>query len=153
MIRAIEIGTFSKTLHKHGFRLTPQREIVLKILRQSKVHLDAEGIWQLAKKQDASVNLATVYRTLHVLVEIGLIQQSYLGEGQKRAYYETVAKPQHYHFACLSCDRVMELESERINQAQLELESRNGVQIFYTHLKFEGLCPECASANDGDTSA
>ena len=153
MIPASGIDTFSQTLHKHGFRLTPQRELVLKILRQSKGHLDAEGIWQLAKKQDASVNLATVYRTLHVLVEIGLIQQSYLGEGQKRAYYETVAKPQHYHFACLGCDKVMELESEGINQAQLELESRNGVQIFYTHLKFEGLCPECASANDGDTSA
>lgn len=136
----------NRTLRASGVRLTPQRALILRILQEAQEHLDAESIWHHARLQDQSLNLATVYRTLNTLVRVGLIEQSYLGEGQKRAYYELVDKPTHYHFACVRCGRVMELESERIPQAHKDLEQRYGVRILNVHLKFEGLCPDCAAA-------
>ena len=133
-------------LRAHGLRLTPQRTLILQVLRESGEHLDAEGIWQFARQQDQSINLATVYRSLNMLSQIGLIQQSFLGEGQRRSYYELVDKPAHYHFACLRCGKVQELLSEPMSQAQAELEHRYQVRIFNAHIKFEGLCQECLAA-------
>lgn len=140
----------TRSLHAHGLRLTPQRQLVLEILEGMDQHLDAEGIWQRAQQEDADINLATVYRSLNVLTEIGLVQISYLGEGQKRAFYETVAKPDHLHFACLQCGNVLELDSQAFNQVQRELERRYAIAIQTVHLKFEGSCSECArhAAND-----
>ena len=131
------------TLRAHGLRTTPQRALIYQILRQAESHLDAEGIWQQARQQKAEINLATVYRALSVLIRSGLVQQSYLGEGQKRAYYEVLTKPRHVHFACRRCGQVLELESEAIFAAQRELESRSGIRIERVHIKFEGLCATC----------
>ncbi|HSF79961.1 MAG TPA: Fur family transcriptional regulator [Anaerolineales bacterium] len=139
-----------RSLHAKGLRLTPQRKLVLRILQQSSEHLDAEGIWQRARRECQDLNLATVYRTLNLLAGIGLIQQSYLGEGQKRGYYEVLDKPEHYHFACLRCGRVMELSSDHLQQAQKELEECNGVRIINVHVKFEGLCPDCKTESSAN---
>lgn len=151
MTRIDSKDTFSDTLHDHGLRLTPQRELVLQILHETSEHLDAEGIWQQARQHDQGINLATIYRTLNVLSHIGLIKQSFLGEGQKRGYYELLDKPAHYHFACLRCGKVLELLSTSMAHAQEEMESQYGVHISHAHFKFEGLCPEClASLADGE---
>jgi len=134
-----------RSLKSHGLRLTSQRDLIISVLRESSEHLDAEGIWRSVYQRDQSLNLATVYRTLHTLTQVKMVKQSFLGEGQKRAYYELEDKPVHYHFACLNCGKVLELESEQISQAQDALERYYGLRIFQTHLKFEGLCPDCAA--------
>lgn len=130
-------------LRQHGLRATPQRALILQVLQQSDEHLDAESLWQRAHEQDASVNLATVYRTLKSLVEAGLIQQSFLGGEQKRAMYEAVNKPEHVHFTCLRCGKVLELDGEQFAHARPALESHTGVSILRMQLKLEGLCREC----------
>jgi len=137
---------FTGALRAHGLRLTPQRTLILQVLQEAGEHLDADGLWESARRLDPGINLATVYRTLNVLSQIGLIQHSFLGEGQKRSFYELVNKPVHYHFACLRCGKVLELQSESMAQAQGELESRYRVHILNAHVKFEGLCPECIAA-------
>jgi Fe2+ or Zn2+ uptake regulation protein len=118
--------------------------MVLEILKDAKEHLDAEGIWMRAQKKDVDINLATVYRALNTLVEIGLVQNSYLGGGQKRAFYEVLSKPEHLHFACHCCGKVLELDGEGFNQVQRELERIHAIKIQAVHLKFEGLCADCA---------
>ena len=150
MTKPDSIEPFVDTLHDHGLRMTPQRELILQILRETAEHLDAEGIWHSARQQDQGINLATIYRTLNVLSQIGLIKQSFLGEGQKRGYYELVDKPVHYHFACLSCGKVLELLSPSMAQAQQEMERHYGVRIINAHVKFEGLCPECLASHAND---
>lgn len=139
-----DIDTLTRSLHAHGLRLTPQRRLVLEILGSADQHLDAEGIWQRAQVEDNNINLATVYRALNVLVEIGMVQVSYLGERQKRAFYEIVTKPGHLHFACLHCGKVLELDNRAFNQVQRQLERSYTIKIHTVHLKFEGLCPDCA---------
>jgi len=141
----------TNSLHTRGLRLTPQRVLIMEIMRQAEEHLDAESIWRRALDRGESINLATVYRNLRTLEDVGLIQKSFLGEGQKRAYYEIVDKLEHYHFACTRCGTVLELESDKVQQACRELECKSGIRIHTIHLKFEGLCPRCA-ASDANVS-
>ena len=100
--------------------MTSQRRLLLEVLTECDAHVDAEGIYALAKERDPNISLATVYRTLKMLKEAGIVQERILDrEGQKH-YYELAAKA-HYHFTCLECGRVMEFESPLIEQASHEL--------------------------------
>jgi Fe2+ or Zn2+ uptake regulation protein len=135
-----------ESLHAAGRRLTPQRALVLDILQQADGHLDAEAIWQQARARDANLNLATVYRTLAVLKEMGLIEQRYFARDHKREFYEAVGKAEHYHFTCLRCGRVLELETPRIRQARAELEAVYGLRLAHACICFEGYCADCAQA-------
>ena len=133
------------TLRAHGLRTTPHRAMILGVLLQAGAHLDAQGIWQRARLLDESINLATVYRSLNALLEVGLIRHSFLDEGKKRAYYEAVNKPEHFHFACMICGKVIELSSEQVIRARPEIEQGCGCQVMNIYLKLEGYCPDCLS--------
>lgn len=133
------------SLHASGRRLTPQRALVLSILRDTDEHLDAEAIWQQAHARDERLNLATVYRTLAVLEEMGLVERRYFARDHKREFYEAVGKPEHFHFTCLGCHRVIEVETPRIRQATRELTSSLGLAFIHACVCFEGYCGECAA--------
>ncbi|MBI3242003.1 MAG: transcriptional repressor [Chloroflexi bacterium] len=132
------------SLHAARRRLTPQRALILSILRESDEHLDAEGICALAHRRHSGLNLATVYRTLAVLKEMGLVEQRYFARDHKREYYEAVGKREHYHFTCLGCGKVIEVETPRIRQAQRELGEALGLVFAHACVCFEGYCAECA---------
>jgi Fur family ferric uptake transcriptional regulator len=134
---------YRKVLDASGFRLTPRRAIVMRILHESDGHLDAQEIWRLAQDQDKSVNLATVYRTLAVFKKLGLVDQRYFARDHKRVNYETAGKHEHYHFTCLGCGQVIEIETKRINQAQHELTEMLGLRFVDACVCFEGYCAEC----------
>ncbi len=129
------------TLHASGRRLTRQRRIVLEILKESQEHLDAETIHDQAKARDSQVSLATVYRTLALLKEIGLVEEHRLGEGH--AHFEAVQSSPHYHFTCLGCGRVIEFDAPQVMEVARALGEREGVEITTTHLFFSGYCPQC----------
>lgn len=140
------INTLNTRLRQHGLRHTPQRALVLRLLQEAEKHLDAESLWERARQQDASVNLATVYRTLNTLVQVGLAQRSFLG-GQNRSFYEAVLKPEHFHFACLRCGKVIELDCPRLAEMQRDLSQSYGLLVQRAHVKFEGLCPDCKGSS------
>jgi len=124
--------------------MTAKRALVLDILEHSDAHLDAETIWHLARGRDQTLNLATVYRTLAVLKEMGLVEQRYFARAHKREMYETARKPEHYHFTCLGCGQVIEFETARISQARHELREERGLHLSQACVCFEGHCPACA---------
>jgi Fe2+ or Zn2+ uptake regulation protein len=134
------------TLRAHGLRTTPQRALILRVLQQAGAHLDAQGIWQRARLQEESINLATVYRSLNALLGVGLIRHSFLDEGQKRAYFEAVDKPEHFHFACMNCGKVIELNAGQVILARSEIEQGCGCQVLNIYLKLEGYCSDCLSS-------
>ena len=138
--------TLVDTLHASGRRLTPQRALVLSVLEESETHLDAEGIYEIARKRQPGLNLATVYRTLAVLKEMGLVDQRYFARDHKREYYEAVGKREHYHFTCLRCGKVIEVETPRIRQARQELSAALGLRFAHSCVCFEGVCAECAKS-------
>ena len=138
-----------ETLHAAGRRLTPQRALVLNILRANDAHLDAEAIWQAPQAQAAGLNLATVYRTLTVLQEMGLVERRYFARDHKREFFEAVGKREHYHFTCLGCGAVIEVETPRIRQARQELSAALGLTFAHACICFEGYCAECTAAGRG----
>jgi len=146
----INQDTLNEKLHAAGHRLTAQRALVLKIIEESDDHLDAEGIWQCASEMQAQVNLATVYRTLSVLKEMGLVQQRYFARDHKREVYESALKPEHYHFTCIGCGAVVEFQTTRILQARAELSAEVGVDITHACVCFEGHCKQCSDNSNSE---
>lgn len=134
----------TRSLHDSGRRLTPQRALILSIIEGTSEHLDAAQILELAQRANPNLNLATVYRTLTVLKEMGLVQQRYFARDHKREYYEASTKREHYHFTCLECGRIVEVQTPRLMQARQELAQQLGLVFTHTCVCFEGYCAECA---------
>ncbi len=136
-------------LHQAGLRATPQRMVVLQVLEQSSEHLDAEAIYERARQLDDSISLATVYRTLAKFKELGLVRQRYLTSDHTREYYERAGKGEHYHFHCRNCGKVLEIQTEHIQQARQELSAELGIRFTSACICFEGYCAECAATLPG----
>ncbi|HLF28962.1 MAG TPA: Fur family transcriptional regulator [Anaerolineae bacterium] len=134
-----------KTLRATGHRITAQRQVVLEVVESSPKHLDAETIYQRVREKDPQISLATVYRTLSVLKEMGLIEQSYLARNHTREYYEPVGAPEHHHFTCLGCRTVIEFQSQRVKQMRADLQRELGLDISHACICLEGYCRSCAA--------
>jgi len=133
------------TLRATGHRITAQRQIVLEVVETSAEHLDAEAIYQRAREKDPKISLATVYRTLTVLKDKGLIEQRFLARDHAREHYEPVGAPEHYHFTCLGCRKVIEFQSPRVTQMTTELHRDLGVEVAHACICLEGYCQTCAA--------
>jgi Fur family peroxide stress response transcriptional regulator len=129
------------TLRAAGRRLTPQRRLILQVLEESSGHLDADALYDRVKVRGVDVSLATVYRTLAVLREIGLVEEHRLGEDH--GHYEAVHDEPHYHFTCLRCGKVIEFDAPLVAQIEQELREQKGVRIASTHLHVSGYCAQC----------
>jgi len=124
-----------------GRRLTAQRRLILQVLEESDGHLDADALYDRVKARDPDVSLATVYRTLAVLREIGLVEEHRLGEDH--GHYEVVRQEPHYHFTCLRCGKVIEFDTSLVAQVEQELCEQEGVRVTGTHLHVSGHCAQC----------
>jgi Fur family ferric uptake transcriptional regulator len=124
-----------------GLRLTSQRRLVLDVLQDSDKHLDAEALYERVKVRDADVSLATVYRTLAVLRDLGLVEEHHLSP--ERSYYEAVQDGPHYHFTCKNCGKVIEFDTPLVTQVSQMLREREGVDVISAHLLLSGYCAQC----------
>jgi Fur family ferric uptake transcriptional regulator len=139
-----------KALRAAGYRITSQRRAVLATIETCTEHLDAEGIYQRALEVDPSLSLATVYRTIAVLKDTGLIEHRFLTREHTREYYEPLDMPEHYHFTCLNCQRVIEFQSSDVDAMRTKLQQELGVEISHICLCVEGYCKECAEKASHD---
>ena len=133
------------TLRATGHRITPQRQIVLEVVETSAEHLDAEAIYRRAREKDPKISLATIYRTLTVLKDKGLIEQRFLARDHAREHYEPVGAPEHYHLTCLGCRKVIEFQSPRVTQMTTELHRDLGVEVTHACICLEGYCQTCVA--------
>jgi Fe2+ or Zn2+ uptake regulation protein len=133
-------------LRAAGRRLTPQRRLILQVLEENDGHLDADALYDRVRAHDPAVSLATVYRTLAVLREIGLVEEHRLG--QDHGHYEAVRKEPHYHFTCLHCGKVIEFDTPLVAQVEQTLCEQEGVRVTSTYLHVSGYCPQCRDTAD-----
>ena len=133
-------------LRSAGRRLTAQRRLILQVLEESNGHLDADALYDRVKARDPDVSLATVYRTLAVLREIGLVEEHRLGEDH--GHYEAVRQEPHYHFTCLCCGKVIEFDTSLVAQVEQDLCEQEGVRVTSTHLHVSGYCALCRDSAD-----
>jgi Fe2+ or Zn2+ uptake regulation protein len=117
-------------------RMTSQRELLLGII-QERGHLDADEIYRLAKRRNPRLSLSTVYRTLNLLKELGLVEELHLGE--EHHHYEAKAEA-HHHLICLGCGKVIEC---RLTEDLRELGRRHGFTVVSAQVELVGYCSDC----------
>jgi Fur family ferric uptake transcriptional regulator len=132
------------SLRRRGVRLTRQRRLLLELIDGSGLHLDAERLCQMAKERDPKLNRVTVYRTLKMLKQGGLIDELDLAhiEGEKH-YYETRLKQEHAHIICLRCGRVEEFFGEPLQSLRTQVASQFGFEIVFARTEVGGYCSHC----------
>lgn len=138
--------TLIDELRQQGFRLTPQREMIIEALAHSDDHLTAEAIYSQIQARTQAVNLATVYRTLDLLVEQGLVTRADLGAGQ--IVYATSVHGPHLHLVCRKCGQVSAAPPDLLEQLAQRLENEYAFQPNFEHLSIFGLCANCQSKGD-----
>jgi len=131
-------------LRKRGIRLTRQRELLFEIINNAHDHLDADQLYELAKKRDPKINRVTVYRTLKLLKNEGLIDELDLMhfDGEQH-YYETRLKQEHAHIVCLRCGAVQEFFGDPLRHLREQIESGFGFQILVSRSEVGGYCADC----------
>src|ERR1700683_4781801 len=141
------------SLKQRGVRLTRQRRLLLDLIDRSGLHLDAESLYQMAKERDAKLNRVTVYRTLKLLKEGGLVDELDLAhfEGEKH-YYETRMKQEHAHVICLRCGRVEEVFGEPLQAVRGQVQSQLGFEIVFARTEIGGYCSHCQALRAQDAS-
>lgn len=132
-------------LNQEGFRLTHQRQKILELFDASSQgeHLTAEEIYLQLSSQGEKISFSTIYRTLHVMVNLGILRELELSEGKK--YYEPNDPfiNQHHHLVCVQCGALSEFEDKRVTGvSQKETRSR-GFSLLSCQFTVYGICPTC----------
>jgi Fur family transcriptional regulator, ferric uptake regulator len=130
----------AERLRERGYRMTAQRQLVLDAVRRLD-HAAPDDILAAVSEREQGVNLSTVYRTLEVLEEIGLVAHTHLGHGAP-AYHST-AEPAHLHLVCRRCDRVTEAPTELADGLVATLAAEHGFETDVRHLTVFGDCENC----------
>lgn len=130
-----------ETLRAEGKRITPQRSLLLDVIRRSKGHLGADQIYHLARERDPRISLSTVYRNLNLLKELGLISRLHLDE--EHHHYELKDAANHYHLICSSCGRVIEFDSSLVEQLVADVSAEKDFVVERVRIDLTGLCVEC----------
>jgi Fe2+ or Zn2+ uptake regulation protein len=133
-----------QALTAEGGRMTLQRQIILDVIDRSRQHLTADDIIARAQQLDRSLNPSTVYRTLALLKERGLIKSRYYDRDSHREVFEPTPKTEHYHFTCLRCNNVIEFESKHMPALRAQLQNEFGVEVQTACLCLTGLCEKCS---------
>ncbi len=142
---------WGKKLTGCGFRLTAAREIILDILSNTEQHLSAEDIYITVHVNNPEIGLTTVYRTLELFEQIGIVSKFEFGHG--RAKYELSEeysnKKHHHHLICKKCRTIVdysgfiEEEREYLQKTEAGLKDKYGFDIENHLIHFYGICPEC----------
>ena len=121
-----------------------QRNLILNILKENPCHPSAETVFALAREQDSSISLATVYRNLNQLAEHGIIKKLEHLDGITR--FDHTLKP-HYHFICSKCSKVIDIDDTTATGLSEQLSERTGLTINKIDISLRGLCKECLKHN------
>ena len=132
------------SLKGRGIRLTRQRQILLDLIDKSGQHLDAESLYQMARELDPKLNRVTVYRTLKLLKQGGLVDElDLMHVSGEQHYYETRMKQEHAHVVCLRCGKVEEFFGEPLQRLRRQVESHFGFNVVVARTEIGGYCSHC----------
>ena len=136
------MSDWRETLREKGYRLTPQRELILQAV-QRLGHATPDEVLAEVRTQSSAVNVSTVYRNLEVLEELGLVRHAHLSD--RAPTYHSVGGHEHFHLVCRNCQRVVSVEPHMLDQLAAVLRAQHGFVIDVGHLTVFGACEECDS--------
>ena len=133
---------FAEYLGQKNLKMTPQRRLILDTLLKQNDHLSSEELYSRVKKRDKSIGQATVYRTLKLLNDSGLIEPLDFADGVTR-YESSYGTDHHDHLICEQCGKNIEILDETIEMRQEELAKEHGFTLKKHKMYLYGICPDC----------
>lgn len=143
-----------KTLSDNGYKTTTQRSLVYDILTENKdQHLSTEEVYDLIKNKNPKMGIATIYRTLQLFEEIGLVYKHNFDDGCSR--YEILSPNsnevhQHHHLLCKKCGKIIEVKEDLMNSLEEIIEKQYNFEILNHVVKFTGICNQCRNKENED---
>jgi Fur family ferric uptake transcriptional regulator len=131
-----------RTLREAGHKMTPQRILILSVLRHGGGHMSASEIHAKVREVFPYVDISTVYRTLNILKERRLVTETDMGTGDG-TYEWAQGEERHHHLICRKCGRVSELDHRHLEQLAASVEASTGFRADVDHFAIFGLCPRC----------
>ena len=144
------IDNIKQQLHSYNFKLTPQREALVRVLIENEEgHLSAEDAFMLVKKKVPDIGLATVYRTLELLSELHILQKLNFGDNVTRYEFRSEeAEHHHHHLVCVTCGKVEEINEDWLGPIEEKVEKQFDFEILDHRLIFNGICSECKAIRE-----
>ena len=137
---------WDKELRARGYRVTPQRQLVLEAVTKLE-HASPEEIWADVQQTASGVNISTIYRALELLEQLGLVTHTHLGHGAPR--YHLAAEADHVHLVCSSCGRITQVPPGAVEALVSALDESDGFQTDVGHLTVFGRCASCRAGDPG----
>jgi len=137
-----EKDLYREFLRTKGLKMTKPRLIILEAVFENHGHFNVDDLYEQIKKKHKDVSRATIYRTIPLLIESGLIKQSLRCES-KDIYEHTYGHENHMHFICEKCGKIIETGYEKIAELMDELAEQENFQISEYNLGARGLCSDC----------
>jgi Fur family ferric uptake transcriptional regulator len=144
-----ELVKFEDYLRAHGQKMTRPRRVILEAFLGTEGHLTIDDILREAKKIDAGIGQATVFRTIRLIAAAGLAREA-LQEDGARTFEHLADHPHHDHLLCVGCGRIIEFLSPLIEKEQQKIFVRYGFEPRGHMMELLGLCPECQAKERGD---
>jgi Fur family ferric uptake transcriptional regulator len=141
---------WDEELRARGYRVTPQRQLVLEAVTKLE-HATPEEIWADVQRTARGVNISTIYRTLELLEQLGLVTHTHLGHGAPR--YHLAAEAEHVHLVCSNCGKVTQIPPEAVSPLVTALRETYGFETDVGHLTVFGRCASCGPGGPGGPSA
>ena len=135
-------GIFRNYLKERGLKFTPERQLILKTVFSLHQHFDIDQLWERLHRKDRRLSRATIYRTLPLLIDSGLIQETFRCQ-EKVSYEHTFGHKHHDHMLCLKCGKVIEFRDERIEKLQEAVCKKYGFKVIQHRLGIRGYCEKC----------
>ena len=140
------INELKKRLQLGQHKMTPQRKVVLEVfLDNENAHLSAEDVRGMLRDRDSDIGLATVYRALELMCDLGILQKMDFGDGCSR-YELNLTEPnahQHHHLICRGCGKVFEFSDDLMDELEDTIAEKCKFKILDHQVKFFGCCEEC----------
>jgi Fe2+ or Zn2+ uptake regulation protein len=135
------VSSSNELLRKRGYRLTPQRHMILSVIQEAGEHLSIDQITERVQQRNPYVSLSTVYRTLELLRELGLVRENhFLGEQPR---YEAVEGQAHHHLVCRRCRATIHLDEALLGNLHEQLQVQYGFHSLTLDLVAAGYCDSC----------
>ena len=128
-------------LSHQGYRMTPQRIMIVSAIENSENHISAEDIYSQVVAKYPNVNVSTVYRTLELLEQLGLVTKTEMGVG--RVMYHPIEKGHHHHLVCRGCGNIIDLDESVLSPLKETLMRDYQFIADLRHLGILGLCANC----------
>lgn len=142
------VKSSNETLRKRGYRLTPQRYMILSVIQESGGHLSIDQIMERVQQRNPAVSLSTVYRTLELLRELGLIRENHLPGEQP--HYEVAEGTAHHHLVCRNCRAIIHLDDTLLGNLHEMLQNQYHFHGLTLDLVAAGYCETCWKALQGE---